>query len=275
MGEPRHVTDLNAPELDVFARLTESQLRNRRHAEEGLFIAESPKVIACALDAGCVPVSLLLEERQLEGAKDLLARCGEAPVFTGSRETLAGLTGYALTRGWLCAMRRPSLPEPEAICKGAHRVAVLDGLTDPSNVGAVFRSAAAMGMDALLVSPTCCDPFHRRATRVSMGTVFQIPWARLGESARDWPGPGLARLRAMGLRTVALALEERSLSLEDPALHRMERLALLLGNEGNGLSPETISLCDLTVKIPMSHGVDSLNVAAASAVAFWELRWRG
>ena len=268
------IHDLAASELDVFARLTEAQLRNRRRPDEGLFIAESAKVIACALDAGCEPVSLLMERRQIEGA-ELLARCGDAPVYTADREALAKLTGYELTRGFLCAMRRPRLPEAEEICANARRVAVLEGVVDPTNVGAIFRSAAALGMDAVLLTPTCCDPLHRRAARVSMGTVFQIPWTRIGARAADWPEAGVMRLHDMGFRLAAMALDDRSVRIDDARMAAEEKLAIVLGTEGDGLKSETIARCDYTARIPMAHGVDSLNVAAASAVAFWQLGGRG
>ena len=265
------IHDLSAPELDVYARLTEGQLRSRQAPEKGLFIAESIKVIGHALDAGYEPVSLLMEEKHITGdAAELIARCGEdIPVYTAKREVLAELTGYALTRGVLCAMRRKPLPTAEEVCKGARRVAVLEGIVDPTNVGAILRSAAALHMDAVLVTPTCCDPLHRRAVRVSMGTVFQVPWTRIGDSAADWPEAGLARLRRMGFTTCALALSDGALSIDDPALTRCERLALVLGSEGDGLAPATIARCDCVARIPMARGVDSLNVAAASAVAFW------
>ncbi len=267
------ITDLGIPELDVYARLTQAQLRSRRDPSRALFIAESPKVIAHALDAGCRPVSMLMERRHIEGdARELIARCGGIPVYTAGREMLAGLTGYELTRGVLCAMRRPVLPQAEALCAGTRRVAVLEGIVDPTNVGAIFRSAAAMGLDAVLLTPTCCDPLHRRAARVSMGTVFQIPWTYLGEDHTQWPHPGLERLKAMGFATAALALDDDSVPIDDPALAARERLAVLLGTEGDGLSPRTVAGCDYTVRIPMARGVDSLNVAAASAVAFWQLR---
>ena len=269
------VTDLTRPELDVFTRLTEAQLRNRLEPEKGIFIAESPKVIARALDAGCVPVSLLMERRHIDGdAADIIARCGGVPVFTAEREVLAKLTGFALTRGVLCAMRRPKLPSVEELCADAHRVAVLEGIVDPTNVGAIFRSAAALHMDAVLVTPTCCDPLYRRAARVSMGTIFQVPWTRIGDKASDWPHPGLERLNALGFQTAAMALSDRAIGIEDSVLKEADKLAIVLGTEGDGLAEETIARCDHTVCIPMSHGVDSLNVAAASAVAFWELRYR-
>ena len=266
------VRDLAAPELDVYARLTEAQLRSRRRPEDGLFIAESPKVIASALNAGCVPVSLLMERRHIDGdAADIIARCGDAPVYTAEREVLASLTGYALTRGVLCAMRRPQLATVEQVCASARRIAVVEGVVDPTNVGAIFRSAAALNMDAVLIDPTCCDPLHRRAARVSMGTVFQIPWTRIGDTAADWPEQGMERLHGLGFRTAAMALDERAVPVDDPALKDEDKLAIVLGTEGDGLSKATIAACDYTVMIPMSHGVDSLNVAAASAVAFWQL----
>ncbi|MCD7838570.1 MAG: RNA methyltransferase [Clostridiales bacterium] len=269
------ITDLSDPALDLFLRLTEAQLRNRLEPEKGVFIAESPKVIRRALEAGCQPVAFLMERRHIQGqARELLERCGDIPVYTADREVLAGLTGYQLTRGILCAMRRPLLPTVEELCASAHRVAVLEGIVDATNVGAIFRSAAALFIDAVLVTPTCCDPLYRRAARVSMGTVFQVPWTRIGEKAADWPHPGMERLRAMGFRTAAMALTDDALSIEDPRLWAEDKLAIVLGTEGDGLSPHTIAGCDYAVQIPMSHGVDSLNVAAASAVAFWELRRR-
>lgn len=266
------VTDLSIPGLEVFARLTEAQLRSRVEPEKGIFIAESPKVIVRALDAGYEPVSLLMERRHIEGqGRDILARCGGVPVYTGSRQLLAGLTGYELTRGILCAMRRPRLPEVEDLCANARRIAVLEGIADTTNVGAIFRSAAALGMDAVLLTPTCCDPLNRRAARVSMGTVFQVPWTRIGGSPAEWPQPGMARLRRLGFKTAAMALRDHAVSIEDQRLAAEERLAIVLGTEGDGLADCTIAACDYTVCIPMSHGVDSLNVAAASAVAFWQL----
>lgn len=262
------VFDLSLPELAVYANLTEAQLRSC----ENMFIAESPKVIKRALAAGCKAVSFMMERRHLNGqGAELMALCPDAPVYTADREVLAALTGYELTRGILCAMERPRLPSLEEVCASARRVAVLEGIVDATNVGAIFRSAAAMHMDAVLLSPTCCDPLCRRAARVSMGTVFQIPWTRIGE---DWPHPGMDRLQALGFKTAALALTDESVSIEDERLKAEEKLALLLGTEGDGLSEHTIAACDYTVKIPMSHGVDSLNVAAAGAVAFWELRPR-
>lgn len=269
------ITDFAAPELDVFARLTEAQLRSRRAPEKGLFIAESLKVIAHALDAGYEPVSFLMERRQITGqAHDLLTRCGTVPVYTADRAVLAELTGFPLTRGVLCAMRRPVLRSVESVCAGARRVAVLESIVDPTNVGAIFRSAAALGMDAVLVTPTCCDPLHRRAVRVSMGTVFQVPWTRIGNAASEWPQPGIRRLQELGFQTAAMALRDSAVSIEDPLVVKAEKLAIVMGTEGDGLSSGTIADCDYTVCIPMSHDVDSLNVAAASAVAFWQLRMR-
>ncbi len=275
MGQIIEITDLSAPELDVYARLTEAQLRSRRDADKAIFIAESPNVIARALDAGCEPVSFLMERRHIEGqAKELIARCPDAPVYTADREMLSQLTGYEMTRGILCAMKRPVPANASEICANARRIAVLEGIVDSTNVGAIFRSAAALHMDAVLLSPTCCDPLTRRSARVSMGTVFQIPWARVGNTAADWPEAGLEQLRKLGFKTAAMALSDRSVSIDDPILKTEEKLAIVLGTEGSGLLDATIEGCDYTVKIPMSHGVDSLNVAAASAVAFWELRYQ-
>lgn len=264
MANILEIADITAPELDIFARLTEAQLRNRLEPEKGIFIAESPKVIRVALDCGCVPIALLMEQKHIGGdGADVIERCGDVPVYTASRETLEKLTGYRLTRGVLCAMRRPKPLQTEAVCQNAKRIAVLDGVVDSTNIGAIFRSAAALGMDGVLLTPTCCDPLCRRAIRVSMGTVFQIPWAYLGR--------GVAELKSLGFQTAAMALSKDSISIDDPAL-QVDRLAVVLGTEGNGLSAQTIADCDFTVCIPMYHNVDSLNVAAASAVAFWELR---
>lgn len=269
------VTDLTLPGLVAYAHLTQAQLRSRLEPEKGILIAESPKVIATALDAGCEPVSLLMERRQIDGpARDLLARCPDVPVYTGERALLAELTGYTLTRGVLCAMRRPRQPGVEAACAGARRVAVLENIVDAANLGAIFRSAAALGMDAVLVTPSCCDPLCRRAVRVSMGAVFQLPWARIGEEAAQWPQPGLRRLQGMGFKTVAMALRADAVELGDPLLAAEEKLAVVLGTEGDGLGAGTVAGCDYTVRIPMAHQVDSLNVAAAAAVAFWQLRAR-
>ncbi|MBR2328479.1 MAG: RNA methyltransferase [Clostridia bacterium] len=269
------IRDLTAPELDAYARLTEAQLRNKLEPEKGIFIAESTKVIGTALDAGYEPVSLLMEPKHIDGdAAHIIDRCGDIPVYTAQRSVLAKLTGYELTRGVLCAMRRPKPRSLEEVCSGARRVAVLEGIVDATNVGAIFRSAAALNMDAVLLTPTCGDPLYRRAARVSMGTVFQIPWARIGDTPADWPHPGIERLRELGFKTAAMALSDNSVSIDDPQLASEDKLAIVLGTEGDGLSGITIADCDYTVKIPMAHGVDSLNVAAASAVAFWELRIR-
>ena len=266
------ITDFHAPELDPYARLTQNQLRNRLEPEKGIFIAESPKVIDRALDAGYEPVSLLMERRQITGpAAGILSRCGDAPVYTADRELLAALTGFELTRGVLCAFRRPAPRPVEELCRDARRVAVLEGIVDSTNVGAIFRSAAALNMDAVLINPSCCDPLCRRAVRVSMGTVFQVPWGQLGDSPADWPEKGMDVLHALGFKTAAMAFSDRSLSIDDEQLAREPKLAIVLGTEGDGLAASTIASCDYTVKIPMSHGVDSLNVAAASAVAFWQL----
>ena len=266
------ITDFHAPELDPYARLTQNQLRNRLEPEKGIFIAESPKVIDRALDAGYKPVSLLMERKQITGpAAGILSRCGDAPVYTADRELLAALTGFELTRGVLCAFRRPAPRPVEELCKNARRVAVLEGIVDSTNVGAIFRSAAALNMDAVLINPSCCDPLCRRAVRVSMGTVFQVPWGQLGETPADWPEKGMDILRSLGFKTAAMALSDRSVSIDDEQLAKEPKLAIVLGTEGDGLAAGTIASCDYTVKIPMSHGVDSLNVAAASAVAFWQL----
>ena len=269
------ITDFTAPELDVYARLTEAQLLNRQEPEQGLFIAESPRVSDRALDAGYVPVSLLLERKHIAGqASGVIARCGDVPVFTAETEVLTELTGFRLTRGVLCAMRRPPLPSVEAVCAGARRITILENIMNPTNVGAIFRSAAALGIDAVLLTPACSDPLYRRAARVSMGTVFQVPWTYLGSDCAEWPHPGMERLRALGFRTAAMALSDNAVSIADPQLMAEEKLAIVLGTEGDGLAAGTIADCDYTVRIPMSHGVDSLNVAAASAVAFWQLGLR-
>ena len=260
--------DFSAPELDVYARLTEAQLLNRHNLKEGLFIAESPKVISRALDAGCEPVSILVETAHIRSESlEVIRRCGDIPVFTAPFDVLTQLTGYQLTRGMLCAMRRPPLPTAEDICRTARRVAVLEDVMNPTNLGAIIRSAAALGMDAVLLTPACSNPLYRRSCRVSMGTVFQIPWTYLDP---NWP----ETLKNMGFSTCAMALRDDSYSIDDPALRAVEKLAVVLGTEGDGLANSTIAACDYTVKIPMAHGVDSLNVAAASAVAFWELRAR-
>ena len=270
MADIVEITDFSAPELDVYARLTGAQLR--ACPQGGLFIAEGVTVIGHALDAGYRIASLLMERRHIVGkAAGLIARCGDVPVYTADSRTLEQLTGFALTRGVLAAFYRPELPTLAQVCAGARRVAVLEGLNDPTNVGAVMRSAAALGMDAVLLTPSCCDPLYRRAVRVSMGTVFQVPWTRIGQQAQDWPEGGMTLLREMGFATVAMALSEDSVEIDDPCLAREERLAVILGAEGDGLAKTTIARCDYTARIPMLHGVDSLNVAAASAVAFWQL----
>lgn len=266
------ITDFNAPELDIYARLTEGQLLNRHEPEKGLFIAESPKVIERALQAGCAPVSILVEKKDIEGeAKEILERCSEIPVFTAESDVLTNLTGFHLTRGMLCAMRRPALPSVESVCSGARRIAVLERVMNPTNIGAIFRSAAALNIDAVLLTPECSNPLYRRAIRVSMGTVFQIPWTYLAKEKEEWPHKGLSLLKNLGFKTAAMALSDDSVSIDNPALMAEERLAIILGTEGDGLSDCTIDGCDYTVRIPMSHDVDSLNVAAASAVAFWQL----
>ncbi len=265
------ITDFSAPELDVYARLRETQLLNRHEPENGIFIAESPRVIERALDAGCIPLSFLAEKKHVETeAKELIERCGEVPVYVAEFDVLTQITGYKLTRGMLCAMRRPPLRTPAEVCTGARRIAILENVVNPTNVGAIFRSAAALNMDAVLLTPDCSDPLYRRAIRVSMGTVFQIPWAFLDEQMQ-WPEDGIAFLREQGFKNVAMALRNDTVNIDDPVLQKEEKLAIILGTEGEGLLTETIDGCDYTVKIPMSHGVDSLNVAAASAVAFWEL----
>ena len=266
MPQMIEITDLNAPHLNPYVRLTRAQLENRQHPEEGLFIAESLPVIEAALEAGYIPVSMLMERRKIDALDTpLFAHFPDLPVYTAAREVLAGLTGYALTRGILCAMRRRPLPDHTAVCRNARRVAVLEGITDTTNMGAIFRSAAALGMDAVLLTQTCCDPLSRRALRVSMGCVFKVPWAYLPQV-----NP-IGTLRTMGFHCAAMALEEDSISITDPLLRAQAHLAVVLGTEGTGLLPETIAACDSTVMIPMRHGVDSLNVATAAALAFWEI----
>ena len=264
------ISDFQAPELDVYARLSEGQLLNRHEPEKGMFIAESPRVIERALDAGCVPVSCLVERKHIEGeAREIIQRCGNIPVYTAEFEVLTQLTGFKLTRGMLCAMYRPPLPDVREICGAAKRIAILENVVNPTNVGAIFRSAAALGMDAVLLTPESSNPLYRRAIRVSMGTVFQIPWTFFKKNT--WPEEGIRLLKELGFRTAALALREDSIGIDDQKLRSEEKLAVILGTEGDGLASSTIADCDYTVRIPMSHGVDSLNVAAASAVAFWEL----
>lgn len=265
------ITDFAAPELDVYARLREVQLLNRQDPEQGIFIAESPRVIERALDAGCVPLSFLVEKKHLEQeARTLMERCPESPFYTAEFDVLTQITGYKLTRGMLCAMRRPKPLSVEEVCAGTHRIAILENVVNPTNVGAIFRSAAALNMDAVLLTPDCSDPLYRRSIRVSMGTVFQIPWTYFPEDA-SWPEEGMKLLKESGFKTVSMALRNDSVEINDPVLHAEERLAVILGTEGEGLASTTIADSDYTVKIPMSHGVDSLNVAAASAVAFWQL----
>lgn len=275
------INDFNAPELDVFVRLTGAQLRNKLEPEAGIFIAESPTVIEVSLDAGCVPVALLTDERLINSAvKGIIERLKaygrangkDVPIYTAEREVLSSLTGFELTRGALCAMKRPSLPTLDELLDGASRVAVFENIADSTNIGALFRAAAALGIDAVLVTPTCCDPLCRRAVRVSMGTVMQVPWGRIGDKKEDWPHPGLEMLAERGFKTVAMALTDKSVSIDDPALAKEEKLAIVLGTEGDGLSHTTIADCDYTARIPMHHGVDSLNVASAGAVAFYALR---
>ena len=261
------IKSLNEPGVEVYGSLTEAQLRNRLDPERGIFVAESPKVIAVALDAGYVPLSLLCERRHLTGdAAPIIARCGDIPVYTGERELLASLTGYTLTRGVLCAMRRPQPRPVEEVCRDARRVVVIDGVTDTTNIGAIFRSAAALGIDAVLLTPTSCDPLNRRAVRVSMGSVFLVPWT--------WLEQPIQSLNSLGFKTVAMALTDRSVPIDNPALCAEPRLAIIMGTEGDGLAHDTIHQADYVARIPMQHGVDSLNVAAAAAVAFWQLRPR-
>ena len=265
MANVIEITDFSAPELDVYARLTEAQLLNRFEPAKGMFIAESPKVIHRALDAGYVPVSLLMERKDIDGsAREILERCPEIPVFTADEDLLCKLTGYHLTRGVLCAMRRPTLPEVEKVLEGKTRIVILENVQNPTNVGAIFRSAAALGMEAVLLTPGCSNPLYRRSARVSMGTVFQVPWTYM---EANW----IETLRHHGFKTAAMALRDDTVSIDDPRLKEEKKLAIILGTEGDGLKKATIADCDYTVKIPMAHGVDSLNVAAAGAVAFWQL----
>ena len=266
------IEDFNAPELDVYARLTGQQLKSKLEPEQAIFIAESPEVIRVAMNAGIEPLSLLTDERLINSAvENIIDRMGDKPIYTAKREVLSSLTGFALTRGALAAMKRPKKRSVEEIISSARRIAILEEVADTTNIGALFRSAAALNIDAVLVTPTCCDPLSRRAVRVSMGTVFQVPWTWIGDSASDWPQKGLDLLNSLGFRTVAMALTDDSVSIDDEALMSEEKLAIILGTEGTGLKSETIAKCDYTAKIPMSHGVDSLNVACAGAVAFWQL----
>ncbi|MBP1579190.1 MAG: RNA methyltransferase [Oscillospiraceae bacterium] len=276
MPEFIEITTLGHPGCEVFTKLTEAQLRNRLEPEKGIFIAESPKVIGLALERGYQPVSMLTERRCLDGcASETISRLGDIPIYIAEPELLSAMTGYKLNRGVLCAMRRPKPLSAEEICRSAHRIAVLENIVDTTNLGAIFRSAAALGIDAVLITPSCCDPLLRRAVRVSMGTILVVPWAQIGDSPEDWPEKGLSVLNGWGFSTAAMALTDDSVSIDDPALAAEDKLAIVLGTEGDGLSKSTIARCDYTVKIPMSNGVDSLNVAAAGAVAFWQLKWRG
>ncbi len=259
------ITSLNHPGVEVFATLTEAQLRNRIEPDKGVFIAESPKVIRVALDAGYTPMALLCEKKHIDGdAADIIARCGDIPVYTGERDLLTSLTGYTLTRGVLCAMRRPAPRSVEEVCGNSSRVVVVDGVVDTTNIGAIFRSAAALGIDAVLLTPTSCDPLNRRAVRVSMGSVFLVPWT--------WLDTPIGNLNKLGYKTVAMALSDNSVSIDDEALNNEPRLAIIMGTEGDGLADNVIAEADYVARIPMAHGVDSLNVAAAAAVAFWQLR---
>ncbi len=272
MAEIIRITDFHAPELDVYARLSETQLLHYREPEPGIFIAEGPNVIERALNSGYEPVSFLAETKEMEGeVRRLTERCGNIPVYTAEFDILTKLTGFKLTRGLLCAIRRKKLPEAEKLCAGANRIAILENVMNPTNVGAIFRSAAALNMDAVLLTHGCSDPLYRRAARVSMGTVFQIPWTFFDEKTEAWPQQGMELLKKLGFQTAAMALKDNSRSISDPELKTAEKLAVILGTEGEGLMDKTIEACDYTVRIPMTHGVDSLNVAAASAVAFWEL----
>lgn len=269
------ITDLNDDRIGLFTRLTEAQLRNRLEPEKGIFIAESAKVVRLALEMGCKPVAYLMERRQLTNqGREFIEKAGSVPIFTADDEVLEGLTGYRLYRGVLAAMRRPKLPSVDEVLKDAHRVAVLEGIVDSTNIGAIFRSAAALNVDAVLVTANCGDPLYRRAVRVSMGTVFQVPWTRIGETNEDWPERGLEKLRSLGFKSAAMALSDDSVSIDDERLNKEEKLCIVFGTEGDGLAKETIARCDYTVRIPMAHGVDSLNVASAAAVAFWQLRMR-
>lgn len=261
------ITSLNTPGVEIFSSLTEAQLRRTIDTETGIFIAESPKVIRVALNSGYIPLALLCEEKHICGdAADIIERCGDIPVYTGNRQLLAALTGYTLTRGVLCAMQRPAPSSVDEVCKDARRIVVIDGVVDTTNIGAIFRSAAALGIDAVLLTPTSCDPLNRRSIRVSMGSVFLVPWT--------WIKEPLQSLGALGFKTAAMALTDNSVSIDDARLAQEEKLAIIMGTEGEGLSNEVISSSDYVVRIPMSHNVDSLNVAAAAAVAFWELRKR-
>lgn len=271
-----NITDFTAPELDIYARLSEGQLLHYYEPDMGLFIAESPKVIGRALDAGYEPVSFLVEKKHIEGeAKEVLSRCQGVPVYTAELDVLKKLTGFPLTRGVLCAMRRRPLPDVRSLCANASRIAILENVMNPTNVGAIFRSAAALSMDAILLTPGCSDPLYRRAARVSMGTVFQAPWTFFTEKKEGWQKAGMTILKELGFKTVAMALREDAIALTDPVLKAEEKLAIIVGSEGEGLSSETITSCDYVVRIEMTHGVDSLNVNQAAGIAFWELGKKG
>lgn len=266
------ITDFNAPELDIYARLSEGQLLNRHEPHKGIFIAESPKVVERALDSGYEPISLLLERKHIDTqASDIIKRIGDVPVYTAEFDVLTQLTGFNLTRGVLCAMKRRPLPTVEEVCASAHRITILENVMNPTNAGAIFRSAAALGIDAVLLTSACSNPLYRRAIRVSMGTVFQIPWTFLANESSDSTEVDISVLKKLGFKTAAMALNDNSVRIDNPKLMSEDKLAILLGTEGDGLADSTIAGCDYTVKIPMAHGVDSLNVAAASAVAFWQL----
>ena len=272
MSDIIEITDFEDPKLDVYARIKEIQLLNRANPEDGIFIAESPKVVERALDAGYEPISILVEKKHVEGeAKQIIKRCGQIPVYTAEFDVLTKITGFKLTRGMLCAMHRRKLPSMREICENAKRIAVLEEVVNPTNIGAIFRSAAAMHMDAVLLTPACSNPLYRRAIRVSMGTVFQIPWTYLNADEKTPAKSYVQELHNLGFQTAAMALCDDSISIDDPVLETVEKLAIVLGSEGDGLTASTISDCDYTIRIPMSHDVDSLNVAAASAVAFWQL----
>jgi tRNA G18 (ribose-2'-O)-methylase SpoU len=276
MREFIKITDFSSPELDLFVRLTGAQLRSKAEPDLGVFIAESPTVIEVAMNSGCEPVAFLTDERLLRGeVEKIIEKLPDIPIYIAEREVLRTLTGFELTRGALCAMKRPREKTAEELLAGARRVAVLESITDSTNIGAIFRSAAALNIDAVLVTPSCCDPLCRRAVRVSMGTVFQVPWGKIGQTKEDWPDLGMEILRKYGFKTVSMALLDDTLNIDSEILAKEERLAVILGTEGDGLKKSTIAKSDYTVKIPMSGGVDSLNVAAAGAIAFWELAARG
>ena len=272
MSEFIKIEDFSDPRLDIFVRLTGAQLRSKIESERGVFIAESPTVIEVALDSGCEPIALLTDEKLINGAvAKIIERCSDVPIYTATKDVLENLTGFALTRGALCAMKRPPMPSLDELLKDARTVAVLENIADSTNIGAIFRSAAALGVDAVLVTPDCCDPLCRRAVRVSMGTIFRVPWCEIGEDHNDWRENGPALLRKHGFKTAAMALTEESVNIDDPALMVEDKVAVILGTEGTGLSKTTIKNSDYTVMIPMANEVDSLNVAAAGVIAFWQL----